>query len=210
MTNVGTVFKQVRRQKELTLNEVEEQTKIKAEFVGAIEKISWNKLPEYAVVAGFVKNLATFYGLDRSKMLALLRRDYPPKDLPINPQPDLEDRKIVWQPRFTFFIGVFLIILVVVGYLGYQYYLFTRPPRLEIFVPNENQIVYLESLTVTGKTTQDSSVKVNNQPALVGSDGTFKAEILVDENTQSVEIKAVSRSGKETVEIRNIQVELDK
>lgn len=211
MINIGTIFKQARKDKDLTLDEVEQETRIKAEFVDAIEKTSWEKLPEYTVVAGFVKNLSSFYGLERNKMIALFRRDYPPRSaaLTINPKPDLEEKRFVWKPKFTFLIGVIAIILAVGGYLGYQYIQFTQPPSLEINVPNEGQLVYQTNLVVTGKTSMDSSVTVNNQPALIDESGNFRAEILVDENTSTIEIKATSRNGKETVETRNIQVELD-
>lgn len=210
MTNIGTAFKQARKQKELSLDEVEQDTKIKAEFVSAIEKVQWNSLPAYPVVAGFVKNLSSYYGLDRDKMIALLRRDYPPKNsLPINPKPDLQEKKFVWKPRFTFLIGVLAIVLLIGGYLAYQYYQFTRPPQLEVFVPNEAQVVYQTNLVVTGETSADATILVNNQPALLDADGNFRAEIVVDENTKQVEVKAVSRNEKETVVVRNIQVELD-
>jgi len=209
MTSVGTIFKKARKSKDLSLNEVEQETHIKSEFVEAIEETKWSQLPEFTVVTGFVKNLSSFYGLDRNKMVALLRRDYPPKPVTINPKPDLEDRKLVWKPKFTFLLGVLALILVVGGYLGYQYYMFSQPPKLEIFVPNEGQVIYQRSITVTGKTNQDAVVTVNNQPTLMHEDSTFKAEVNVDENTSKIEIKAISRSGKETIEIRNIEVELD-
>ena len=211
MTNIGTVFKQVRKQKSISLADVEQETKIKAEFIGAIEKTQWGALPEYPVVAGFVKNLASYYGLDRDKMIALLRRDYPPKVIPVNPnpKPDLQEKKLVWKPRFTFLLGVFAIALLVGSYLAYQYYQFTRPPRLEVFVPNQGQLIYQKALVVTGEVSSDATVLVNNQPALLDANGNFRAEIIIDENTQQVEIKAISRNAKETVVVRNIQVELD-
>lgn len=210
MTSIGTAFKQARRQKQFTFEDVEDQTKIKAEFVEAIEKTKWDALPDYPVVAGFVKNLSSYYGLDRNKMIALLRRDYPPKAIAsVNPKPDLQEKRFVWKPKFTFILGVLAIVFAIGGYLTYQYYLFTQPPKLEVLIPNEGQLVYQPNLVVTGKTSGDATIVVNNQPALVDSEGNFRAEIIVNESTSQIEIKASSRNGKEAVVTRNIEVELD-
>jgi hypothetical protein len=62
---------------------------------------------------------------------------------------------------------------------------------------------------VTGTVTDDASVRVNNQPALVSEDGTFQTEIVITNETNQLEVKAIDRDGKEAVVLRNIQVELD-
>lgn len=209
MKNIGSILRQARKNRELTLEEVAHKTRIKAEFIDAIEKMQWDNLPEYPVTAGFIKNLANFYDFDRTNLIALLRRDYPPKAIPVNPKPDLEDKRFVWKPRYAFFAGIALLVLGVATYLGYQYYRFLQPPQLEVISPTEGQTVFQSRLVVTGNVSADASVRVNNQPALVEQDGKFQAEIFLNEDTNHLEIKAADRNGKETVVIRNIQVELD-
>jgi hypothetical protein len=61
---------------------------------------------------------------------------------------------------------------------------------------------------VVGKTDEDVTVKVNNQPVLLGIDGTFQVEIQIYEGTKEIDVQAISRSGKETVIRRTIVPEL--
>lgn len=200
-------MKDARLVKKLSLAKVEDETKIKSEFVEAIESCSWKDLPEYTTTLGFVKNLAKFLGLDEKTAVALLRRDYLPRKEAVNPKPDVGG-KFVWSPKLTFIAGVSSVVLIILGYLIIQYSNFVRPPFLEVVEPRENAIVKTTILKVIGRTTEDATVMVNNQPALVGNGGKFATDLQIYEGTKEVIIKAVSRSGKETIITREIKPEL--
>ena len=198
MKNIGKILKEARISKRYSLKKIETATKIKKEFIEAIESGNWQNLPEFPVVAGFVKNLASYLEIDRKKALALLKRDYPPKVLLINPKPDMES-KFIWTPRRTFWAGIVIVLMMIVGYLGFEYLRFTTPPILEISQPKEGYVATLRQLTVSGKTDPDATVKINNQPVLVKDDGSFTAQIEIFEGTKEIKIIARARSGKETV-----------
>lgn len=207
MKTAGEIIKEARIKKKYSRARLERETKIKKEFIEALEQEDWGRLPEYAVVSGFVKNLSEALNLDRRRMTAVLRRDYPPKTLDVNPKPDVTN-KFIWSPRLTFLLGVFIVIIVILGYLSLQYSRFVRPPHLEVFEPTEGQEVTDIKVLVSGKTDPDATVKINNQPILVSEEGDFEAEIEISENTQEIEVHSVSRSGKETVIRRKIKPEL--
>lgn len=207
MNTVGKLLKDARLVKKLSLAKVEDETKIKTEFVEAIESCSWRDLPEYTTTLGFVKNLAKFLGLNEKQAVALLRRDFLPRKEAVNPKPDVGG-KFVWSPKLTFITGVSLVVLIILGYLIIQYSNFIRPPALEVVEPRENAIVKSTVLKVIGQTTEDATVQVNNQPVLVGDDGKFTTDLQIYDGTKEVIIKAVSRSGKETVIRRDIKPEL--
>jgi len=50
-------------------------------------------------------------------------------------------------------------------------------------------------------------ITVNNQPVLVSSDGNFEVKLQITRETNEILVKAVSRSGKETLIHRNIKPE---
>jgi cytoskeletal protein RodZ len=208
MKTIGKLLKDARAKKRYSLAKVEEHTKIKQDFIRAIESQDWKDLPDYTVVVGFVKNIAGFLGVSQKQATALLRRDYPPQKLTINPKPDVS-KEFRWSPRLTFVVGVAMVIIVVLGYLGFQYIGFVSPPRLEVFEPREGQVVKVDSIKVSGQTNPDAVVKANNQPILVNEDGAFSADINIFEGTSEIVIKATSRSGKETTVHRNIKAELN-
>lgn len=206
MITVGEILKEARLKKKLSLLDLEKETKIKKEFIALIENNSWDKLPDYPVVSGFVKNIAVFLGVSSENANAILRRDYLPKKLYINPKPDVGS-KFYWSPKLTFVVSISALTLLVLGYLGFEYLKFIKPPELEIIYPKENEVVLNEKIKVEGKTTTDVILTINNQPILLDLEGKFQTEIEVIKDTSNLLFKAISRSGKVTEKNINITVE---
>lgn len=209
MKTIGVVLREARINRGFSRKELEDLTKIKKGFIDKIEREQWELLPEFPVVLGFVKSMASFLELDAVQTTAILRRDYPPKKIPLNPKPDV-GKQFTWTPKLTFLTGSILVILTILAYLGFQYLKFTSPPFLSVVEPREGQSVKTRSLEVWGKTDPGATIRVNNQPVLVSTTGEFKTEIEVSKETETVEVKAVSRAKKETTVVRKIQVELGK
>jgi len=206
MRSVGEYLKSIRLQKGISRKDLERETKIRMSFIDAIEEGHWETLPDYAVVNGFVKNIASYLGEDSYKVLAMLRRDYPPKNVPINPKPDVS-KSFSWSPKFTFLVGIGIVILVLVSYLTFQYVNFIKAPSLIINTPTENQIINEKIISVSGRTDPEATIKINNQPVLVSESGDFVTEIEVSKETGEIIVHAKSRAGKETVVTRKIKVE---
>ena len=197
MKTIGELIKQARLKSKYSRSHLEKLTKIKRDFIKAIEKENWNDLPEYPVVVGFIKNLAGALDINPKTAVAVLRRDYPPKNLPINPKPDVGDKRL-WSPRLTFSLGVVLVTLGIIGYLVFQYINFIKPPVLVVNTPKDGQIVTDTIIEVSGKTNPEATIVINKQPVLVDDDGNFKTQLEVFEGTKDISIRAVSRSGKVT------------
>lgn len=204
MKTFGQVIRESRLEKHFTLDDLETATKIRRSFLVAIEKENWSILPEYPVVQGFVRSIGHALDVDENKLVAFLRRDYPPQQLPVNPKPDIK-KKVEWNPRHSFLAGVLLVLLVVVGYLVYQYSVFVSPPNLVVENPPNNFQTQELKVTVSGKTSSDATVSVNSQPFVVESDGKFLGSIEVTPETSTIEIVATSRAGRATTITRKIQ-----
>jgi len=207
MKTIGRAIKEARTKKRYSLSKLEDVTKIKKDFIEALEKENWQDAPDFPVLVGFVKSIAGALGTSEKSLLALLRRDYPPKALSINPKPDIEN-KLVWSPKLTFVLGVGIIVVLLLGYLIFQYGTFVASPSLSVSEPKEGQVITERLVRVSGKTDSDAIIKINNQPVLLDSEGNFVAEIEIFEGTSEIEVKAQSRAGKETVVRRKIKPEL--
>lgn len=207
MKTASEIIKEARLRKKISLSRLESETKIKKEFLEAIETGAWNKLPDFPVVTGFVKNIADFLDINQNRLIAMLRRDYPPKKLVINPKPDVSE-KFTWTPKLTFYVGAAIIGIFILGYLIFQYSRFVRPPILSVIVPEEEMVVTDPKVEVIGKTDPDTAVKVNNQPIFVEEDGSFSAVVAIYEGTTEIVVIATSRTGKETIIRRTIKPQL--
>jgi len=203
MNTIGTFLNKARLQKKISLSKLESVTKIKKQFIEAIEKEDWKNLPEYPVILGFVRNIAGSLNVSVDTSLALLRRDYPPKKLKVTPSPDVE-KKFTWSPKLTFMVGIGLFLLTLLGYLGFSYSRFISPPILMVQKPAEEEVVLSTVLKVMGTTDTDAKIEVNNQPVLVDADGNFEGVVEISEDLGEIIIIATSRSGKETVINRKI------
>ncbi len=208
MKTIGKVLQEQRVKKKYSREKLEGQTKIKKEFIESIEKEEWEKLPDYPVVAGFVKSIASTLSYNQKQAMALLRRDYPPKSLSINPKPDV-GKRFRWSPRMTFVTGIVLVTIIFLGYLGFQYVGFISPPELKLIDPQDGETVNQKTLIVRGFTNPQAVVTVNNQTVIVEESGKFMTEVEIFEGTKEILVKAVSRSGKETIVRRNIVPELE-
>lgn len=206
MKTIGQLLKEARTKKRYSLARLEELTKIKKDFIEALERDSWESLPAFPTVLGFVKSVAGAVGVGERVATATLKRDYPPRSEAVNPKPDISS-KFVWGPKLTFAVGVGMVLIAIAGYLGFQYKGFVSPPSLTVYQPKNEQVITEDFVTVEGTTDTDAKVTVNNQPLIIDQDGKFKIELEITKETKEVVIKAVSRSGKETVVSRKIQIE---
>lgn len=208
MKTISQILKDARIEKKYSLAHLEGLTKIKLSFIDAIEKEKWESLPPFPTVLGFVKSLANTLEVDSKMAVAVLKRDYPPKKLKINPKPDVSD-KFTWSPKLTFALGVSVIIIILFGYLTFQYVHFVSPPTLSVDSPKENQNIIGGDVIVFGTTDTDAKITVNDQPVVVSDDGKFSVDLNVNSSTKEIDITASSRSGKITQVRRTIKVQSD-
>ena len=206
MKTIGQILGNARTNKRYSYQKLEEITKIKSSFIVAIENEEWQILPGFATVLGFVKSISSALDVDEKMAVAVLKRDYPPKKISINPNPDISS-KPSWNPKLTFMLGVGLVVLIILGYLTFQYVKFISPPGIEVVSPIEGQAVDGNFVLVFGSTETDVKITVDNQPVLVDKGGKFSTNIEISPNTTKIIIRAISRSGKETVIERKIEVQ---
>src|SRR5262245_24956063 len=70
---LGTELREARQGRDLTLQQAEQQTRIRAKFLEALEQGNYSALPTAVQARGFLRNYARFLGLDAD--LAVSRYD---------------------------------------------------------------------------------------------------------------------------------------
>lgn len=206
MKKIGEILKNARRQKGYSHKDLENITKIKVDFIQNIEEETWRELPSFPTVLGFIKSISGALMLDEKMTVAVFKRDYSLDKPDVNPKKEIPS-KPGWNPRTTFFLGIGLVILIILSYLGFQYFSFISPPKVIIESPTDGQIVNGKTVKVFGSTQVDVKISVDNQPVLVDKDGKFSLDIGVSKDTQQIIVTAESRNGKITTISRKIQTE---
>ncbi|MFA5932736.1 MAG: helix-turn-helix domain-containing protein [Microgenomates group bacterium] len=208
MRTVGQILKEAREQKVYTLEQVEKAIKIRKEMLIALESDNYKKLPPPTFVRGFIKNYATFLGLDSSKLLAIFRREFAEDrhkpyvmDAFSNP---VETPKFKLTPSQLLGGVVVLIVLSFFIYLWVQYRSLVGAPQLSIVSPVDQMTVNDPNLGVIGKTDPEVKVLVNSQEITVDSNGDFKETINLSSQVNKITIDAVSKFGQKTQTERTV------
>lgn len=209
MRKISEMLSDARIEKNYSLEDVVRAIKIKKEFLIAIEDGRYHDLPSESYALGFVKNYASFVGIEKNKASALFRREYianKGKVLPTFKSQSSQKirRKILFTPR-SFIVAVLL--LVFIGYIAFQYSSFFLGPQLEVQTPTENAVITNNIVDVTGTTDPYATVTINNEEAYVQLDGSFKKTLYLYEGTKQIEVVSKNRSGKDTKKIIDIKVE---
>ena len=206
MKTAGDLLKEKRLLKELSLEDVSRKTKIKVEFLDAIENSDYAFLPSATFAKGFLRNYATFLYLNPDTMVAMFRRDFTQ-----NAKGEIIPRGLVEpvgsKPRF-FSVSMILTTIAIVafvGFLGIQLMSWWSLPKIKLVQPQNND-TYGEKVTFKGVADNDATVKVNGQLVILDQNGQFTLDLVFPSGTHSVIIEATNRRGKSTLVERTFTV----
>lgn len=209
MVKVGQKLSQSRLKKGLTINEAARATKIRPEFLLAIEKGEYQKLPEKTYVQGFVRNYAEYLGFSRNEIIPLFRREFDEKTVfKVLPEGFTKSLDI---PQRRIKIGatailVFVFFILLLGYIFFQFRNVFFNPYLQVYSPKEMEILKSSHISVSGKADPNSTVFVNSDPVSIDKSGAFSKQIDIFEGKTNIKIKAVNRFGKETIIEREVEL----
>ncbi len=121
MAEFGDRLREARENKGLTLEEAEQLTRIRRDFLEALEEERLNALPGHAYARGFVRNYARLLDLDTEEMVAAYRRaaGVPAEKTPeILNEPLLRARPNIWAALFVTVMA--LLVLAIGGWYAYN------------------------------------------------------------------------------------------
>jgi cytoskeletal protein RodZ len=200
MKTAGSILKEARIEKKLTLDQAEQATKIRRKFLLAIEADDYSSMPSIAYAKGFVKNYSGYLGLDSNLVLAFFRRQNAEVSksslLPHGVAEPLNESLFHLTPSRFIAIIIGFLIFSFLTYFGLQYRRIILPPKLTIEAPLDGMKVKDKRIDVFGTTDSDATVTINGVSTLVRTDGKFFDRVALDPGTNTVTISAISRYGK--------------
>lgn len=208
--SIGEILKEERQRHRLSIEKLAQKTRIKVKYLKALEANQFIKLPAATFVKGYIKTYASVLGFDHQPLIAILRRDFKesvkgqlvPREFM---KPILKKRQF-WGSASFVVLGLAVIFLTLISYVGFSWYQLIQPPQLTISVPVEDSLV-APRVKVSGQTESDVIVTVNSQPVTLQPDGTFQTEVyLPREGVNTISFEAQDRSGKTTLVQRTVRV----
>jgi len=209
MVRLGHLLHQKRLQKRLTLEEVAQDLKIKSRFLAAIERGEYNKLPSPAYAQGFVRNYADYLGVSKAETTMLFKREFDEKRaMKVLPDVMLKGKEFpVQRFRIQQSLVIFVVfLLLVLGFLFFQYRAAFLPPELSVTSPATNSKT-AQTLVVSGTADSNATVTVNGEPASVANNGSFQKAITLFPGSSTITVKAINRFGKTSTIERTVEVQ---
>lgn len=207
MKTAGSLLKEAREASNISLSDIAKKTRIREEYLAAIERDDYSQLPSGPFVRGFLRTFASEVGVNGDTVVATYRRDFgAQKDEGIIPKGLLNPirRKMRFMVNPLLF-GISIVALVVFVFVAYQWISFVKPPQLRVLDPVEN-LQTNSSVLVRGQTTSDAIVTVNQNPVATDQDGNFTTQLELAKGDQIVIVEAATRNGKSSVVRRMISV----
>lgn len=202
MQTVGEILKNTRVEKNLTLEAIEQKTRIRKKYLVALEGNAFDRLPGTAYTIGFLKNYSRVLGLEPQVILALFRRGYDEKtSIPVLPTGITDPVDKPWfaiTPRWFATAAGTVLFCLFLGYILFQYRFAVGDPTLIIESPQNNLVTSDDKVTIRGKTDPDAQVTINGGEISAQVDGSFSQDVSVLLGSNTYLITVTSKFGKKT------------
>lgn len=126
MQEIGDLLKRTRQAKGLTIDDVQEATKIRARYLEAMEEGRFDVLPGEVYVKGFLRNYADFVGLSGDEVVAQYKAKLARlqaekvEEKASSPKRAGITSKFRIGRRLALYVGILCVVLLVVGALTWQ------------------------------------------------------------------------------------------
>ncbi len=193
-----------RERKGVDLYRAERDTKIRARYLGALERGDYRELPGAVYTKGFLRNYALYLGLDPEEILDQWRRERgEERDVaPVIavPRPIAAPRQgLTFSPSLIVVALLTVIVLAFVAYLGVQVLRFAKPPSIAVTDPASAIIDVDESVTsytLRGTTLPGATVSIatpGRDPYQVsaGPDGDWTSDVELRRGRNQFDVAAI-------------------
>lgn len=203
-----------RERKGVDLYRAERDTKIRARYLGALERGDYKELPGAVYTKGFLRNYALYLGLDPEEVLDQWRhergdgKEQPPAI--VVPRPIAAPRKgLTFSPSLVVFALLTVIILAFGAYLAVQVLRFNKPPTISVTQPasavvdvDDTTTSYtLEGVTLPGATVSIATPGRDPYQVTATSDGRWAAAVDLRRGRNQFDVNALDpETGKKSEE----------
>jgi cytoskeletal protein RodZ len=201
-----------RERKGVDLYRAERDTKIRARYLGALERGDYKELPGAVYTKGFLRNYALYLGLDPDEVLLQWRRERGDgKEQPpaiVVPRPIAARRQgLTFSPGIVVVALLTVVIVAFGAYLGVQVLRFNKPPTIAVTQPatavidvDDSATTYtLQGVTLPGATVSIATPGRDPYQVTATSDGKWAAPVELRRGRNQFDVNAVDpETGKKS------------
>lgn len=130
--SVGQTLRNRRRQKNLTVELVSHETHIHAKFLRALEEEKWDEFPARVYLQGFLRQYASYLGLDGDQLMVDYRKQVGEAEKPAFVRQPAEENAPAPGPAFPLYGKVLIAAIAGLLLIGFYLYKGQRTPPEEM------------------------------------------------------------------------------
>ena len=201
-------LKQARLDKEISLAEIADKTKINIAYLSAMENCQFDEIPYSPLYQkNFLKKYLQAIDIDPEEYLS----QFCTEELP---SPNLTAPKKLRRYTMKYhlsslpnilryvFVGTFAACLLL--YLGLQVKNVLQPPSLILSSPVDGMIAKKNYINISGASDPEVKISINGQPIMSDEGGKFNQAINLTPGINTIIVLAQKKHGKTTQEVRHI------
>jgi cytoskeletal protein RodZ len=182
---------EARERKGVDLYRAERDTKIRARYLGALERGDYRELPGSVYTKGFLRNYALYLGLDPDEILLQWRRERGegqgrPEPVIVPPRALSAPRQgLTFSPAILVAALMTVVLVAFIGYLAIQLLRFNKPPSISVSDPSSavsdvadgTTSYVLRGTTIPRGTVTVSDAAGHSLQTTAASDGTWSEQV---------------------------------
>ena len=205
-THLGVELKQAREKKQMTLTDVERFSHIPLKYLQALENGEFCNLPNgHAHLKAYLRKLCDLYEIDSENIVYKFRCEDGFKNS-VHYNLNKKNKILNFNFLMVRYLAVASFVLFVVGYLIFQIYGITTPPKLVIYTPIEGQLSNHTEISIQGATDKECHLTANGQEIKVSENGEFNTTILLSDGVNTLTLSTTKKHGKTTTLVRHVVV----
>lgn len=207
LKTIGSLLKEKRKERNLTIEQVAEITKIRSKYLSALEESRYEEFSSDVYLKGFLRNYARFLEISTDRALAMYRREneYKQKEPIIKVAEKIKENGLnleitTGKAIALVILSAVIITLIYVGtYIGNIF----KTPEISISAPVEiaagQQGIYKtteDTVAITGRVDVGTNLTINGQQFETNNFEEFRKELNLNNGLNTFVFEAESQFGK--------------
>ncbi|MCR4311787.1 MAG: helix-turn-helix domain-containing protein [Candidatus Uhrbacteria bacterium] len=205
---LGEKLRALRRGQAVSLVMLEETTHIQRRYLEALEHGYYDELPEPLYTRNFIRAYARALEADEKYFIELYEEESGRMDLlsPHRlPRERVRKARFFVLPRVMTMSLISLVVLGVIGYLGWQIQGLLEPPRVVLDSPFDGMYADSAMLNVRGMVLEDDvTLRVNGEEVVISDENNFVTTVDLSRGLNVITIEAERRYSRTAVIYRRV------
>ncbi|MGC8651204.1 MAG: helix-turn-helix domain-containing protein [Minisyncoccia bacterium] len=201
----GSVLRQTREQRGITLEKVSQDLKIIKSLLEAIEKNQYQKLPPPVYLKKIISQYSHYLHLEEKDILDLYQKSNG-RHLSSGNEDNLPQNRfhLYHSPIIQFLIVAFrrllkfTFLIFILGYCLFEVLQFILPAQIILYYPPSNFNTSNPNLVISGKVIRGKILYFQGQEITFDNQGLFQTSLSLNPGMNTLNLKAINALGKET------------